>query len=243
MSNPIPNQLALTNIADGSQRVASPLRNNYAAIQAAVNELIVALTGGANGQTLQAVDATDVQWSYQGGIYRKTTPKIVNNTIVETDLLNGEITIAAGVLGTTGMLRLTVFMDILNNSGGIASWRFKVKLGGVVVFDSGAYNVTNSGSPRTSARMQFEMLNTGAANANVCSVRFVLPAISLANFSQVGTGTPADAGSGEKFNISEGTGTSAIDTATSKLLEVTVTHGTAAATIETKLYGAVVEVL
>lgn len=36
----IPSDLALTTIADGSQRVAAPVRNNFAAIQSAVNDLI-----------------------------------------------------------------------------------------------------------------------------------------------------------------------------------------------------------
>lgn len=63
MSNPIPDLLALTSIADGSQRLASPIRNNYSDIQTAVNELIAALSGGASGQVLQAVDASHVQFA------------------------------------------------------------------------------------------------------------------------------------------------------------------------------------
>lgn len=63
MSNPLPNTLALGNIADGSEIIASTHRNNYAAIQAAVNLLRQALAGGTSGQVLTAVDGTDVQWS------------------------------------------------------------------------------------------------------------------------------------------------------------------------------------
>lgn len=62
MSNPIPSALALTVINDASLIIASPHRNNYAAIQSAVNEVITALSGGSAGQVLQAVDGTDVQW-------------------------------------------------------------------------------------------------------------------------------------------------------------------------------------
>lgn len=62
MANPLPNQLALTSIADGSQRLASPIRNNFSAVQTAVNALRTALASGTAGQVLQAVDGTDVQW-------------------------------------------------------------------------------------------------------------------------------------------------------------------------------------
>lgn len=67
MSNPIPSLLALTSIADGSAQQASPIRNNYSAIQSAVNELIAALSGGASGQMLEAADASDVQYAYPPG--------------------------------------------------------------------------------------------------------------------------------------------------------------------------------
>jgi hypothetical protein len=53
----LPSSLALTSIADGSQIVASDHRNNYSAIQAAVNALRTALAGGSAGQFLKAVDA------------------------------------------------------------------------------------------------------------------------------------------------------------------------------------------
>jgi len=63
MSNPLPSLLALTSIADGGPQQAAPIRNNYSAVQTAVNSLITALSGGAVGQVLQAVDSTHVQWS------------------------------------------------------------------------------------------------------------------------------------------------------------------------------------
>ena len=62
MSNPIPSLLALTSIADGSQQQAAPIRNNYSAVQTAVNALITALKGGTTGALLYATDASDVAY-------------------------------------------------------------------------------------------------------------------------------------------------------------------------------------
>ena len=61
MSNPIPSQLALTNIADGSPQQAAPIRNNYSAIQAAVNDLIVAFGVTAKGDLVVATASGQVQ--------------------------------------------------------------------------------------------------------------------------------------------------------------------------------------
>lgn len=66
MSNPIPATLGLTTVADGSSIVASDHRNNYAAIQAAVNELIAALSSGNAGDVLTSAGASAVQWG--GGV-------------------------------------------------------------------------------------------------------------------------------------------------------------------------------
>lgn len=66
MSNVIPDALALVVVADDAEIVASDHRNNYAAIQTAVNDLIAALSGGTSGETLQAVDSTHVQYGAGG---------------------------------------------------------------------------------------------------------------------------------------------------------------------------------
>lgn len=63
MSSPIPSQVALTQIVNGTLADGSVVQANDAAIQAAVNELITALSNGTAGQLLQAVDGSDVVWS------------------------------------------------------------------------------------------------------------------------------------------------------------------------------------
>jgi hypothetical protein len=59
----LPSSLALTNIADGSNIVAADHRNNYAAIQTAVNALI-AITSNGNGTDGDAMvwDGVNAKW-------------------------------------------------------------------------------------------------------------------------------------------------------------------------------------
>lgn len=71
MSN-VPNTIALQSIADGALEVAADHRNNYAAIQTAVNALIAALSGGSAGQVLEALTTSTVDWN--GGTYQAYVP-------------------------------------------------------------------------------------------------------------------------------------------------------------------------
>lgn len=63
MSNPVPSAVALTTIADGSPRIAAPVRNNYSALQTAINALIAILADGTNGQKLQTDGAGNLSWA------------------------------------------------------------------------------------------------------------------------------------------------------------------------------------
>jgi hypothetical protein len=73
------------------------------------------------------------------GIYRKVTPKAVVNSIAETDLLNGEITIPAGLMGISGGIRLTMMGDCVNNSAATqAAPVFKLKLGATTILATAA---------------------------------------------------------------------------------------------------------
>ena len=55
---PLPNTLALENVEDGSSIIASEHRNNYSAIQTAVNALLGILDDGTAGQALLGVGTT-----------------------------------------------------------------------------------------------------------------------------------------------------------------------------------------
>ena len=79
----------------------------------------------------------DGVWKASAVTYRKITSKQVVNTIAETDLLSGEITIPANVMSTNKLLRLLAFGDWKNNAGDLTALpRFKVTFGGILVFDT-----------------------------------------------------------------------------------------------------------
>lgn len=72
-----------------------------------------------------------------GVSFRKTTAKAVTNTVADTDLLNGEITIPANEMGTDGLLRLTAWGDWEQDSGsGSDVMIFTLKLGGTTLLKS-----------------------------------------------------------------------------------------------------------
>lgn len=92
MANPVPNNLALSVINTGDTAQSAPLRNNYAAIQTAVNELIACFSGGTANQLLQAVDSTDVQWATPPG----------------AEIGYDQITASVNIVGTTSAAPTTV---------------------------------------------------------------------------------------------------------------------------------------
>ena len=183
-----------------------------------------------------------------GGWYRKTTPNAVNTTVSATDLLNGEITIAAGVMGTTGCARLTAWGDWLQQSGGsVAPPRFQLLLGGTTLLDTGTSSTTvTSGATRAGWRLTAEILNAGSASSQVAAL--TLDLTSIIGFATAGaagitvgegvygtTGTFAARAEGSNSGL-------AVNTASSAALVLNVINGSASASYETKLFGALVEV-
>lgn len=67
MSQPLPNQLALTAVNDGDEATAAPLRNNFSAIQTVVNALRALFAGGTAGQVVTVIDGTDLELDYPPG--------------------------------------------------------------------------------------------------------------------------------------------------------------------------------
>lgn len=250
---PVPSALALTTIADGALITAAPHRSNYTAVQAAVNALIGFLDGESNGALL-GFDGTDWKGMAAGGAagaalvydgtnwvalpsYRKTTEKDVVNTVTETDLLNGEVTIGAGVMGTNRMLRVTLIGDYLNNTGTDKTFTLKIKFGSTVLYEDPTPNIT-ANAIRRPLWFEFMIANLGAANSQFMHGRYRLGAASGAT---TGTGDLSFGDfNGASFAM---IGTAALDTTTSKLLEVTVTHSAASASLSARLKYALVEVL
>lgn len=247
MSNPVPSSLALTSIADNALLVAATHRNNYSAIQTTLNALIAALSGGTSGQLLSAVDSTDVQW-VNNITYRKATQKQVVNTTSNTDLLNGEITVAANALGTNGLLRLTAFGDAVNNTGSTQTApRFQLKLGASTLIDSNAPPTAwASSATRFAWRATAEIMNTAATNTQWTSLRLE----AMGNSSSLGGagGTVPTIGEGSYLPINslmwliliEASG--AVDTTSSQALALNVTLPVASASCDWTLKGALAEI-
>lgn len=99
-------------------------------------------------------------------LYRKNTSKLVNTT-ADTDLLNGEITVAANVMGANGFLEGVAFGDDVQNSGGtVACFRFKLKFQGTTILDSGAQaGACLNSAVRFAWKAQWTIMNLGATNS------------------------------------------------------------------------------
>lgn len=246
----LPTSLALTNIADGALAVAADERNNFGAIQTATNALIAALSGGTLGQVLRATSATDIAWSNQGFAYRKTTAKTLNTSVAETDLLNGEITVGAGVMGSNGVLRFTADGDMLMNAAGpVGTPRFKLKLGGTTLLDTNTIaTFLTTNASRFGWKFVCEIGNLGATNSQWSSLQGLYMtgtgASAAAAFTtgagyQLGTLVAGGLGSVQL----QGGGASAVDTTASKLLEFTVILSSSSVNHEISLKRGLVEVL
>lgn len=62
----LPSSLGLTNIPDGAVIVAADHRNNYNAVQTALNSLLTILAGGSAGQVFGSGGGTTVAWGLAG---------------------------------------------------------------------------------------------------------------------------------------------------------------------------------
>ena len=252
--NPVPNNLALSVINTNDPVQSAPLRNDFAAIQVAVNQLIACLSGGTAGQLLSAVDGTDVQF-VNNIRYRKTSQKQVVNTTTETDLLNGEFTVAAGALGTNGVLRLTAYGDVVNNTGSAQNpIRWKLKLGATTILDTGA--VASAGWQFQSLRYPFrwvvEIANLGATNSQWTSAMFQMMMSGGAS-TVIASGWTTGEGNQYSVNASisptligiaaQGGASSAVDTTVAQALALTAINPVASANLDVTLKGALVEIL
>lgn len=184
--------------------------------------------------------------------YRKTTAKTVVSTVAETDLLNGEITVGANVIGATGILRVTAWGDWKQNSGGATDIpRFKLKLGSSTLLDTSvmAANVAANSANRFGWRICCEIQNLGAANSQWGTITVDLPmagggTFGVANFA-TGEGiiqTVLSTAAQTNMVKMVGGNSSAVDTSASVALVLSVILPTASANTEIVLKGAVVEV-
>lgn len=186
-----------------------------------------------------------------GGIYRKTTAKTVAGTVTETDLLNGEIIVAANAIGVSGVLRLTAWGDWKNNSGAGADLpRFKLKLGGTTLLDTGitGVNAALDNATRRGWRMTCEIENLGAANSQWATLDLRLELGSnLGGGGRFTTGEgtyiSSSAGFSNAIAFALGGNSGAVDTSVAAALVLSVINASASASYDTVLKGALVEVV
>lgn len=181
--------------------------------------------------------------------YRKTTAKVVNTTVAATDLLNAEITVAAAAMGATGLLRFKAWGDYLNNSGGAtAQPRFQLLFGGTTFFDSGT-TASAIAADATRRPWEIEVLiqNATASSQTAKFLGHLVASISsgIVNAFTTGTGFWAE-GSGASPVAATGQAVNSgltVNTANAAALVLNVINGSANAAYETKLFGAVVEII
>lgn len=206
-------------------------------------------SGATNGQAL-VWNTGSGKWvpTTVGALARKTTPKVVNTSVAPTDLLNGEVTIAAGVMGATGILRLTAWGDWLQNIGtNQVPPRIQLLFGGTTIFDTGASTGANASSAvRHDWSVEAIIANdTAATQTAKISGKFVYGAAGSAASAVFTTGTGWLVNDGVNFmqTLSGSNSGLAVNTALSAALVLNVINANAGANYETKLFGAMVELL
>lgn len=155
---------------------------------------------------------------------RKTTAKSVTNSIAETDLFNGEFTVAANSIGATGHLFGYAYGDALNNVATENLPRLKLKLGATTIFDTGApANGWSQNAASFGWWVEFDIQNT-AANAQVCKIKGVVSPIAPASIGPAfttGEGIVWSSAAGSPVNIN-GYNTAAVDTTASQALVLSI---------------------
>jgi hypothetical protein len=182
--------------------------------------------------------------------WRKTVAnKTVVNTITETDLLNGEITIDAGVMSTNRMVRLTAMGDLLNNSGGtVATPRLKLKLGTTVLVDTGALAAAWATSVgffcwRVDAVVQGIGASTTDVWTDMSMDANMLVAASVSGFPTVGEGAVSTLLATNSWKAHIGNYNASMNTAVANALVLTVTLATANANENMRLMAACAEIV
>lgn len=190
------------------------------------------------------------------GYLRKTTSKAVNSTTGKTDLLNGEFNLPAGAMGTDKVVRLTAWGDWKQNAGSSKDIpRFSVDLGttgggggGATLIDTGnigfavCLNLTN----RYPWRIVCEIRNLGSASSQEATfagrLMYAYDSGTASAAFVTGTGfTYADANVTVTY---DGYGTGSVDTASAdRGVLLNVVNASGSANYETKLLGALIEVI
>lgn len=116
----LPSSLSLTSILDGTLAIAADVRNNYAAIQTAVNGLITALTGGTAGDVLGG-NGTTLTYAKPPGYelaYVEFTANVTANNVAEASATQ---VVSAGAITFDGTAVIIEFGCAGLATGGVAT--------------------------------------------------------------------------------------------------------------------------
>jgi hypothetical protein len=201
-----------------SQAVGDILKNN--------GTKFVRLARGTANQVLKVnAGGTDVEWAADatGGagsgnsttLSKNTATVTVANTGTETDLLN--FSIAGNTIGINGVLHLVVQGYYLNNSGTDDNFDLRLKLGGTTIWADDSGSVTSS-STRRPILVELYIKNNNSASAQRITGRY-----TLGNSVAGDTGF-SDISDDEIRGDSTIQAESAIDTTTTKIIQLTLDH-------------------
>lgn len=168
--------------------------------------------------------------------YNKTSQKDVANTVAKTDLLNGEITIAANKLTANGLIKIIASGDYLNNSGATRTITLELKLGATVLWDSNASGNISATATRKAWSFTAYIQAMASTSAQRGGGFFVMGRATPV--ATTGTGGIEETLFGGPFL----TAASTVDMTASRALTLSVTHSSAATTISMRLEHARVEV-
>jgi hypothetical protein len=174
----------------------------------------------------------EISSSYDPYIYKTASPVTILNTVTETSLFASAITLPGGVLTEDGqVLEILVPIKFTNNSGSNRTVNFKVKLGGVTVFDDSSANFPTATAARVGSfrvRIMRRSPTTGAGG-----IEFLLSSTTASN---AGLGDFAVASTSSTAGF-EG---AAITWASNTSFDITATLSNATATIQLDTYGALI---
>lgn len=188
------------------------------------------LAPGSNGQVLTLSSGAPAWAAAPVAIQdRISATTDVVNTTTETNAYS--YSVPGGTLGTTGVLRLIVTGDHLNNSGGGLSLTVRAKYGGVLL---GSFSVSPvSNASRHSMNLEVVLSAAGATNTQVA--RFNL-GFDSAGSAGAPPGAPSGASRYDNTNNAVG-----VDSTASQSLVVTFQHSGANAATSARLLAATLE--
>lgn len=238
---------ALKHVEKAGTQIDAAVRSSLNLIEGTGVTLTVADNSGG--------DRVDVTVGLDASPIRKTTAETVNDTTTETDLLNGEFTVAANLLGTEDGVRLTAEGDWVCNGGSSSGPLFKLKLGSTTLINTGNLGANIWGWHQVATRFPWRatatIRNLGATN--VQSVEFEMSlAGGWSSGSSAASGNNVTTGEGVVWGVGgnsqghigvQAFNTAAIDTTADQTLALTVTNPAASTAYEVKLYSALAEII